>query len=798
MYILLIIKNYLTPLEITMQKRRRIKQQNAEGQPVVKTPSRELVHQIFTIYNANPELSFSAKQITRRLATTDIETSVTQAQCAIEILFEDNVIKPREDKPGSFILTRTQNKTAVGKVDMTQSGIAYIIVEDAPQGAKDIIVESRRTMKAMHGDRVRVAIIGKRRDGRTEGEVVEILEKGKRKFVGTLIKSERFGFVEVDSKSLNKDIFVHIDNMKDAQDGDKVVVEIVDWPEDSKNPVGIILDVLGSTGDNDTEMHAILAQYDLPYSFPDRLENLAANIDSDLNEIEFAKRRDMRTVPTFTIDPADAKDFDDALSIQRLENGNWEVGVHIADVTHYVKEGDEIDVEALQRATSVYLVDRTVPMLPEKLSNMLCSLRPHEEKLCFSAVFEITNEGDIETEWFGRTVIYSDHRFTYEDAQVIIEEGETNTHPLKEQVLTLNKLAVILRAERFRNGSIGFERDEAKFVLDEKGRPQSVYFKEMKASNQLIEEFMLLANRSVAAKIGDVKGRKKPKTFVYRIHDTPNEEKFTKFKTFITRFGYHLTATKGDAVAKQLTSLLQTVKGKAEENLVSTLAIRSMAKASYSTENIGHYGLAFNFYTHFTSPIRRYPDMMVHRLLARYLDGGSSVNAPEYEELCEYTSSREVLAAEAERSSIKYKMVEFMEDKIGSEWDGVISGVTDWGIYVEIEENKIEGMVALRDMADDFYAFDNETYAVIGHKSGRRFTLGDIVRIKIKRADLARKQLDFEMVGTIDFETRELNELPDSMPMDSPVAENVKFYEAVTKNKTKRNSNSKGNGKKRR
>lgn len=777
-----------------MQKRKRLKIQHDTPENFNHKPTRELIHQIFTIYNANPELSFSAKQIARRLATTDIEVSITHCQTALDMLLADNIIEPRPDKKGSYILTRTQIKTATGKVDMTQSGVAFIIVDDAPEGAKDIIVEPRRTLKAMQGDRVKVAIIGKRRDGRTEGEIIEILEKGKRRFVGTMVRSERFGFVEVDSKTLTKDIFVHIDNLKNAQDGEKVLVEITEWPEDSKNPVGVVLDVLGATGDNDTEMHAILAQYDLPYAFPERLENLAANIDSDLNETEFAKRRDMRHIPTFTIDPADAKDFDDALSIRRLENGNWEVGVHIADVTHYVTPGDEIDTEAFQRATSVYLVDRTVPMLPEKLSNFLCSLRPHEEKLTFSAVFEMSDEAEIVDEWFGRTAIYSDQRFTYEDAQTIIEEGEANTHPLKTEVLTLNSLAVKLRAKRFAAGSIGFERDEAKFVLDKDGKPQSVYFKEMKASNQLIEEFMLQANRSVAKRIGKVKGRAKPKTFIYRIHDTPNEEKFNKFKTFITRFGYHLTATKGNAVAKQLTSLLQNVKGKAEENLVSTLAIRSMAKASYSTENIGHYGLAFGFYSHFTSPIRRYPDMMVHRLLARYLEGGRSVNAVKYEEMCEHTSAQEVLAAEAERASIKYKMVEFMEDKLGSEWDGVISGVTDWGVYVEIEENKIEGMVSLRDMTDDFYAFDNETYSVIGHNSGRRFTLGDLVRIKIKRADLARKQLDFEMVGTLDFHTRELSELPDGLESESPLRESVKFYEKISKTKNKKQRN----GKKRR
>ncbi|MEG0162856.1 MAG: ribonuclease R, partial [Mucinivorans sp.] len=513
------------------------------------------------------------------------------------------------------------------------------------------------------------------------------------------------------------------------------------------------------------------------HKFDPQVEQAAEHIPSGITPQDYAERRDFRAVTTFTVDPADAKDFDDALSIRKLKNGNWEVGVHIADVTHYVQPGDDIDKEALERATSVYLVDRTVPMLPEKLSNFLCSLRPNEEKLCFSAIFEMSTEAEILDEWFGRTVILSDNRFAYEDAQKIIEGGDG---PMKEEILELDRLAKTLRADRFKHGSIGFERDEAKFVLDEKGKPLSVYFKEMKDSNQLIEEFMLLANRRVAEFVGRKKAGQKERTMVYRIHDTPNEEKFEKFKGFITRFGYHLKADHGKAVAKELTKLLHDVKGKPEENLVSTLAIRSMAKATYSTENIGHYGLAFDFYTHFTSPIRRYPDMMVHRLLQHYLDGGKSADRDYYEELCDHSSAQEVKAAEAERASIKYKMVEFMEDKMGSEWDGVISGVTDWGIYVELEENKIEGMVALRDMGDDFYAFDGESYSVIGHRSARRFTLGDVVRIRIKRADLARKQLDFEMVGTIDFATREMTVLPEPDLSGAPLADNVRFTRSST------------------
>lgn len=724
----------------------------------------ELKHQIISVYERTPQQTYNIKQVMMRVGVKGSDARKV-VQDMLNDLCKEGVIE-KVDR-GEYQFTRAQMPKFVGRVDMTASGMAFIVVEGgAESGEKDIVVEPQNLHHAMHDDIVEVAVIARRRDGRKEGEVLNIIKETKRVFVGRIEISEEsnYAFVVIDSRRVPTDIFVPQRYFNGAVNGQKVLVEVFEWPSNAKNPTGKVLDVLGNVGDNNTEMHAILAEYDLPYSFPKELEEMADKIPVGITEAEIAKRRDMRGITTFTIDPADAKDFDDALSVRRLDNGNWEVGVHIADVTHYVHVGDDIDKEAVDRATSVYLVDRTIPMLPEKLSNFLCSLRPNEEKLTFSAVFEISDDGEVKSEWFGRTIIYSDRRFSYEEAQAVIEG---RSEDMKEEILTLDRLAKILRADRFKKGSIGFERDEAKFVLDEHGKPLGVYFKEMKDSNQLIEEFMLLANKSVAHFIG---ANKRKLTFVYRVHDVPKEEKFENFKGFIMRFGYHFKADKGKAVGKELTQLLQKVKGTAEENLISTLAIRSMAKATYTTHNIGHYGLAFDYYTHFTSPIRRYPDMIVHRLLQEYLNGGKSAKVDEVEALCEHSSAQEIKAAEAERASIKYKMVEFMEDKIGMEFEGVISGVTDWGIYVELDETKIEGMVSLRDMSDDYYSFDGESYAAVGHRTGRRFRLGDCVKIKIKRADLQRKQLDFEMMGTIDFATKVFSPIvtdPD-MPKGNP------------------------------
>ncbi|MBQ2418148.1 MAG: ribonuclease R, partial [Alistipes sp.] len=547
--------------------------------------------------------------------------------------------------------------------------------------------------------------------------------------------------VAADSRRLPVDIYLSRKKYPKVQTGDKVAVRIAQWYDGDQMPIGELVDILGSTGDNDAEMHAILLEYDLPYKFDEAVVQAAAEIDGTITAKDYAERRDMRDVPTLTIDPADAKDFDDALSIRSLGNGLWEVGVHIADVTHYVRPGSIIDDQAMERGTSVYLVDRTIPMLPERLSNELCSLRPHEEKLCFSAVFVIDEKLKITKEWFGRTVIYSDRRFTYEEAQAVIESGEGD---MKEEILTLHRLAQGMRKERYRKGAIAFNRREAKFHLDEAGRPTGVYFKVQKEANQLVEEFMLLANRRVATFCAKKNG--KPRTMVFRVHDEPNSDKFERFRTFILRFGHIFKAQKGVAVAKELNELMGDIRGKAEENVVSMLAIRSMAKAVYTTANIGHYGLAFPYYTHFTSPIRRYPDMMVHRLLQRYLDGGKSANADAYEALCEHSSEREVVAAEAERASIKYKMVEFMADKVGQEFDGHISGMSEWGIFVELEDSIVEGMVAMRDIQGDYYRFDEARYEVYGHSTGNTFTLGDKVRVKVKSADLRRRMLDFTFV----------------------------------------------------
>ena len=663
-------------------------------------------------------------------------------------LFDEGIVE--ECSREKYRLSQQHRPLYEGVASMTQSGAVYVEVEGQEE---DIFVNPRNTANALDGDRVEVAVIHRGRNGKFEGEVTRILERCHKPYVGVAEVGAHQIFVRADSRRMPMDIYLSKRAYPDVRDGEKVVVRIVDWQPGSKSPVGELVERLGIAGNNDTEMHAILAEYELPYRFEPEIEEAAKAIDGSITAREIASRRDFRQVVTFTVDPADAKDFDDALSVRKVRDGVWEIGVHIADVTHYVKPHSVLDDEAVERGTSVYLVDRTVPMLPERLSNELCSLRPNETSLCFSAVFTMNENLEILDEWFGRTVIHSDRRFTYAEAQEVIETGRGD---YAEEILTLNRLAQAMRRERFRNGAISFDRAEAKFRLDEKGRPLGVYFKEQKEANQMIEEFMLLANRRVAEFCGKVRGRKSGRTMVYRVHDEPNVDKLQSFRQFILRFGHVFKASEGRPVAKEMNKLFQKVKGRPEENVVTTLAVRSMAKAYYTTDNIGHYGLAFPYYTHFTSPIRRYPDMMVHRLLACYLEGGKTTDKAAFEALCEHASEREVIAAEAERASIKYKMVEFMQARLGEEFAGHISGITEWGIFVEIDENHIEGLVAMRDMHDDFYDFDPAEYTVTGRSTGRRFTLGDAVRIRVKRADLQKRQLDFDMV------------LPDAPRTDTP------------------------------
>ncbi|MFD2513983.1 ribonuclease R [Pontibacter locisalis] len=693
---------------------------------------------VLEIFSDSPDNVFTQRQICRRMGIVD-KKGREQVENVLHTLKQENkLLRVDEDK----YIMNLKVDIITGRVDLANSKYAYIVSEEREE---DIRVFREHLKYAMDGDLVKVEVLPTVRGGRQEGVVVEVVERQRTELVGVMELSKNFGFVVPDFKRLYFDVFVGERGLNGAQSGDKVLVKIVEWPKDpDKNPTGEVIRVFGPAGENEAEIHSIMAEFGLPFEFPETVEEEAETISDKITAGEIAKRRDFRDVTTFTIDPADAKDFDDALSIQKLENGNWEIGVHIADVTHYVHPRSLLEKEAYHRATSVYLVDRTIPMLPERLSNGLCSLRPNEEKLTFSVVFELDDNGKLYDTWYGRTVIYSDRRFAYEEAQERIETGEGD---FADEINTLNRIAKKLQAKRFKNGAISFETVEVKFKLDEDGRPLSVYVKERKDAHKLIEEFMLLANKKVAEYVYHLgKGNKHP-TMVYRTHGSPDPDKLSTFSLFARKFGYKVNPD-GD-ISVELNNLTEEIEGKPEQSVLQNLAIRTMAKAKYSTDPEGHFGLAFDHYSHFTSPIRRYPDMMAHRLLQHYLDGGKSAEKEDYEERCQHSSEMEKRAADAERASIKYKQVEFMKDTIGNEYKGIVSGVTEWGIFVEIEENKCEGMVRLSDLTDDYYDLDADNYRIIGRQSKRIISFGDEVLVEVKSANLADRTIDLELVKTL-------------------------------------------------
>ena len=687
------------------------------------------------VFRKYPTRRFNYKQLAAQLGykpamvKAKIEMALADLESSGKIIAVDR---------GKYKLKYNAIKTT-GIVDMTSNGNAYVI---SPDTEADIMVRAANLNHALDGDEVEVSLYARRGGKKLEGEVVEIIKRKRTQFVGTVEVSKSYAFLVPAARNMLVDLYIPLDKLGGAKHGQKAVAEMTDWPAHASSPFGEIIEVLGNAGEHHTEIHAVLAEYELPYKFPREVEEEADSIDQGIDEAEVANRLDFREVPTFTIDPADAKDFDDALSIQPLENGRWEVGVHIADVSHYVRPGSLLEEEALKRATSVYLVDRVVPMLPEVLSNGVCSLRPNEDKYTFSAVFEMDEQGKVYKKWFGRTAIHSDKRFAYEEAQAMIEGGDGE---FAREIRLLDGMAKIMREQRMAKGALSFDKKGIKFHLGEDNKPTGVYFKVSKDANHLIEEFMLLANRSVAEFIGRSKsGDPTNQTFVYRTHDDPDPTKLQDLSTFVKQFGYTVRLGSKRAVSESLNYMLDEVRDSPEANMIETLTIRTMSKAKYTTQNVGHYGLAFDYYTHFTSPIRRYPDVMVHRLLQHYLDGGKSPHYGEYEALCEHSSDREKAAAMAERSSIKYMQAVFLEDHVGDSFMGVISGVTEWGVYVELIDNYCEGMIKIRDFRDDYYIYDAKNHCIEGESQGRIYQLGDPMKITVKNVDLERKQIDFE------------------------------------------------------
>ena len=727
--------------------------------------------QILKVFANSPFTAFNHKQISSKIGAYDKGTRQLVQMTILEMAEEKILVEESRGKykinPKHINDDLLPKNYLIGTIDMKQTGKAYVIPQE--EGREDVMIAPNYTRHALHGDTVKVLMFPQRKMHKPEGQVVEILHRAKTRFVGRVQKMEKFAFLVCDNRNMVVDIFIPLADLGGAEDGEKAVVEMTDWPDQMNNPVGKVVKRLGKPGDNNVEMQSILAEYDFPLDFPAEAEKEAAKIKAPTKK-DTEGRRDFRKTLTFAIDPADAKDFDDALSFKRLKNGNYEVGVHIADVSHYVKPGSAIDREAFDRGTSVYLVDRTIPMLPERLCNGVCSLRPNEDKLCFSAVFEMNDRAEVLDRWFGKTVINSDRRYCYEEAQEIIENGKQEAESgkrkaeseLDDAILELHKLATILRDGRYKEGAINFESQEVKFQLDENGKPIGVYIKEQKEANWLIEEFMLLANRNVAEYVGKTsntsstsktsntsstsKTSKKAKTFVYRVHDEPNPEKLNTFVEFVTKLGFKMKVSSRKALADSYNRLFEQIAGRGEEYMIDTIAIRTMSKAYYSTQNIGHYGLAFPFYTHFTSPIRRYPDLMVHRLLELYLEGGASVSAEEYEEYCKHCSLMEKKAADAERASVKYKQAEYLSDKLGKVFDANISGVSKWGIYAEIEGNKCEGMIPIGSLKGDYYMLDEDNYQVIGRRYGKCYKLGDPVRIRVKNVDMVKKLIDFDLI----------------------------------------------------